>query len=99
MGITGDNGLLRTVNGVNPFRIWSILFLVLTLLLSLSIVIHDLALLEESLRPRILSIPNMKYATPCLWEWLSCVQCRRRMRILRRRNRCLWTVLVPLWTI
>lgn len=95
--ITGDLGTLRTVSGVNPFKLWSLLFLVLTSLLSLSIVIHDLALLNEHLRPLILSVPNLKYARPCLWEWLSCLQCRRRMQRLRRRNRCLWTFLVPVW--
>jgi len=78
--------------------LWSILFLILTSLLSLSIVIHDLALLEETLRPSILSIPNMKYATPCLWEWLSCLQCRRRFTHLQRKNRC-WGTIIPVWTM
>lgn len=95
--VVGEAGLLHTVNsGVNPFKLWSILFLVLTSLLSLSIVIHDLALLEERLRPRILSIPNLRYATPCLWDCLCCARCRRCMQRLRTRRRCCWLVLVPL---
>ncbi|CAE8622545.1 unnamed protein product [Polarella glacialis] len=98
--ISGDLGSLHTVNsGFHPFRLWSILFLALTSLLSISILIHDLALLEESLRPNILSIPNMKYATPCLWDCLTCVQCRRRMRKVWSRNRGLWTVLVFLTSL
>mmetsp|Transcript_11248 Transcript_11248/g.24357 ORF Transcript_11248/g.24357 Transcript_11248/m.24357 type:complete len:583 (+) Transcript_11248:118-1866(+) len=97
--VTGDLGSLRTVKGVNPFKLWSILFLILTSILSFSIVIHDLALLEESLRPSILSIPNMKYAVPCLWEVLTCVQCRRRMQRLQRKNRCLWGFLIPMLTM
>lgn len=98
--ITGDLSTLHTVNNiVNPFKLWSILFLILTSLLSISIVIHDLALLEERLRPTILSIPNMKYATPRLWTCLRCMQCARRMRRLRAGHKCLWTVLVPLWTL
>lgn len=101
--VMGENGLLHTVNSsVNPFKLWSILFLSLTSLLSLSIVIHDLALLEERLRPRILSIPNLRYATPCLWDCLFCVRCRRCMQRLRRRGqkgRYLWMILVPLTLI
>lgn len=94
--VAGDHGSLRTVNsGVNPFKFWSILFLVLALLLSVSIVIHDLALLDESLRPRILSIPNLKYASPCFWECLNCTKCRRRLRGLWARNRLLCFVLLP----
>mmetsp|Transcript_43872 Transcript_43872/g.113302 ORF Transcript_43872/g.113302 Transcript_43872/m.113302 type:complete len:615 (-) Transcript_43872:61-1905(-) len=98
--ISGDLSSLRTVNsGVNPFKLWSILFLILTSLLSFSIVIHDMALLEESLRPRILSLPNMRYEAPRLWEWLFCVQCLRRLRNLRRRNRVLWTMVLPVWNV
>jgi len=96
--ITGDMGTLRTVSGVNPFRLWSILFLVLTSLQGLSIVIHDLALLNETKRPEILSIPNLKYAMPQIWEWLSCFQCRRRMQRLRKRKKWLWAIIVPFWT-
>lgn len=96
--VVGEFGSLRTVKGVNPFKLWSILFLILTSLSGFSIVIHDLALLEEGLRPSILSLPNMKYATPCLWEWMAGLQCRRRMRFLRRRYRWFWGLLVPVWT-
>jgi len=100
--ITGELGSLHTVNsGVNPFKLWSILFLILTSLLSLSIVIHDLALLQETLRPKILSIPNMKYATPCLWDCLTCVPCRRHLQrhCVLSRSRCVWTLLVPFITV
>ncbi|CAJ1406756.1 unnamed protein product [Effrenium voratum] len=98
--ISGDLGSLHTVNvGVHPFRLWSILFLILTSLLSLSILIHDLALLEENQRPYILSIPNMKYATPCLWDCLTCVRGRQRTRHIWSQNRCFLAVLVMLWSV
>lgn len=97
--LSGDLGTLHTVNtGVHPFRLWSILFLILTSLLSFSIVIHDLALIDEEQRPFILSIPNMKYATPCLWDCLTCVRGRRRMRRIWSRNRCIFTVMVMIWS-
>lgn len=101
--ITGELGSLHTVNsGVNPFKVWSILFLALTTLLSVCILIHDLALLHETLRPQILSLPNMKYATPCLWDCLACTKCRRRWRRRLRVlpcHRALWTFLVPCITL
>ncbi|CAJ1451100.1 unnamed protein product, partial [Effrenium voratum] len=102
--ISGDLGSLHTVNVgwalcVHPFRLWSILFLILTSLLSLSILIHDLALLEENQRPYILSIPNMKYATPCLWDCLTCVRGRQRTRHIWSQNRCFLAVLVMLWSV
>lgn len=98
--VSGDLGSLHTVNvGVHPFRLWSILFLILTSLLSLSILIHDLALLEENQRPFILSIPNMKYATPCLWDCLTCVRGRLRARYIWSQNRCFLAVLVMLWSL
>jgi len=98
--IMGDKGALHTVsNGLNPFKLWSVLFLILTSLLSASIVIHDLALLEDRLRPKILSIPKLRYAIPCLWDCMRIVQCRRRMLSLWGRNRCVWFFLLPFWTL
>ncbi|CAE7661809.1 unnamed protein product [Symbiodinium sp. CCMP2456] len=85
--------------GVHPFRLWSILFLILTSLLSLAILIHDLALLAEDQRPFILSIPNMKYATPCLWDCLTCVRGRQQTRRIWSQNRCVLAVLVMLWSL
>jgi len=96
--ITGDLASLHTVNGVNTFRLWSFLFLGLTSLLGLSITIHDLALLEESLRPKILSIPKMRYATPRLWHCLWCFQCKR-MKNLYERSRVSWYLLFPFWAL
>lgn len=98
--VSGDLGSLHTVNvSVHPFRLWSILFLILTSLLTLSILIHDLALLEEDQRPFILSIPNMKYATPCLWDCLTCVRGRLRAPYMWSQNRCFLAVLVMLWSL
>ncbi|CAE7481164.1 unnamed protein product [Symbiodinium microadriaticum] len=98
--MSGDLGSLHTVNvGVHPFRLWSILFLILTSLLSLAILIHDLALLAEDQRPFILSIPNMKYATPCLWDCLTCVRGRQQTRRIWSQNRCVLAVLVMLWSL
>eukprot|EP00929_Paragymnodinium_shiwhaense_P008482 TRINITY_DN112438_c0_g1_i1.p1 TRINITY_DN112438_c0_g1~~TRINITY_DN112438_c0_g1_i1.p1 ORF type:complete len:627 (+),score=87.73 TRINITY_DN112438_c0_g1_i1:92-1972(+) len=98
--IMGDNGNLHTVHSeANPFKIWSLLFLVLTSLLSMSIVIHDLALLEDRLRPDILSLPQIRYAFPCLWEFLSLLQCRRRMCTVWEKNRTMWTLLFPFWML
>jgi len=98
--IMGDLGSLHTVNsGFNPFKLWSVLFLVLTSLLTVSILIHDLALLEDSLRPKILSFPKLRYAIPYLWDSLRFVQCRRRMQRLWKRNRTVWILLIPFWTL
>mmetsp|Transcript_15672 Transcript_15672/g.36739 ORF Transcript_15672/g.36739 Transcript_15672/m.36739 type:complete len:549 (+) Transcript_15672:163-1809(+) len=98
--ITGDLGTLHTVNtGVNPFQLWALLFLILTSLLALSILIHDLALLEESLRPQILSIPQMRYATPCFWDCMRCFQCRRCLRTLWKKHRGVWMAIIPFYLI
>lgn len=57
--MTVQVGNCGKVAGVNPFKLWSILFLILTSLLSLSIVIHDLALsprLHESVRRALVRV-------------------------------------------
>jgi len=98
--IMGDLASLRTVNNtMNPFKLWSVLFLVLMSLLSLCIVIHDLALLEERLRPRILSLPNMRYGMPLLWKCLKSCRCRRPRNALWRFSRVLWVLVVPFWAL
>eukprot|EP00747_Dinoflagellata_sp_TGD_P168038 gnl/TRDRNA2_/TRDRNA2_193557_c0_seq1.p1 gnl/TRDRNA2_/TRDRNA2_193557_c0~~gnl/TRDRNA2_/TRDRNA2_193557_c0_seq1.p1 ORF type:complete len:594 (-),score=61.57 gnl/TRDRNA2_/TRDRNA2_193557_c0_seq1:116-1897(-) len=99
--VAGELSGLHTVNSqVNPFKLWSKLFVVLTSLLTVCIVIHDMALLDESLRPRILSMPSMRYATPRLWEWLTALfgkRCRGCMARLWMHSRILWILVVPLW--
>jgi len=57
-----------------------------------------LALLEEARRPTILSIPNVKYARPRLWSWMTCLQIRRRIWKLRKRRKLLFAFLVPVCT-
>ncbi|CAE7515118.1 unnamed protein product [Symbiodinium natans] len=61
--------------------------------------LQDLALLAEDQRPFILSIPNMKYATPCLWDCLTCVRGRRQTRRIWSQNRCTLALLVMLWSL
>eukprot|EP00928_Gymnodinium_smaydae_P000290 TRINITY_DN10110_c0_g2_i1.p1 TRINITY_DN10110_c0_g2~~TRINITY_DN10110_c0_g2_i1.p1 ORF type:complete len:527 (-),score=73.41 TRINITY_DN10110_c0_g2_i1:184-1764(-) len=95
--ITGELSSLHTVNnGVNPFRVWSILFLVLTSLLSVSILIHDMALIDERSRPSISSLHGVRYFFPRAWRCWEFSGISPRVQSLWRQRPCLSLLLVPL---
>jgi len=106
--ISGDLARLHTINSdMNPFTLWSILFLVLTSLLGTSILIHDLALLQEFSRRKILDFPSLRKevlsarlapkSIMCFKKFFAQIQCRHHMQNLWARSRVLWFLLVVPW--
>lgn len=106
--LTGDLARLHTINSnMNPFTLWSILFLVLTSLLGTSILIHDLALLQEVSRRKILDFPSLRKevlsarlapkSILCFKKFFAQIQCRHHMQRLWARSRVLWVLLVVPW--
>lgn len=108
--LTGDLARLHTINSnMNPFTLWSILFLVLTSLLGTSILIHDLALLQEVSRRKILDFPSLRKevlnarlaprSILCFKRFFASIQCRHHMQRLWARSRVVWVLLVLPWAV
>jgi len=97
--LAGSLGRLRTTkDGMNPFKLWSVLFAVLMSLLALSIITHDLALLDDS-EHQIFTMAEVCDQSPGMRRYIQCLRCRRhtgsRIYSLYRSAVCLpcWVVL------
>jgi len=87
---------LHAVNKLyNPFVVWGWWFLVLLVLLAASILVHDLALLQPSLRPSILSLVGSRMTMPRLWRLQQIIRCSRPYHRLGKRHAWLWWLLYP----
>mmetsp|Transcript_93166 Transcript_93166/g.301227 ORF Transcript_93166/g.301227 Transcript_93166/m.301227 type:complete len:617 (-) Transcript_93166:84-1934(-) len=83
----------------NPLRAWAYLYLCLMGVLCVAIMVHDLALLQERCRPKILSLRSVKQEMPRLWSFIWWLQCGPPMKWLRERCCILWGLMLPVWFI
>lgn len=98
--ITGVLSRLQTVNRqMNPFQWWSWHFSALMYLLAVSVLIHDLALIQAECRPRILSLQGASEEMPCSFGFVKCIMGWGGMRQARTRCRPLFFCLLPFWVL
>mmetsp|Transcript_42176 Transcript_42176/g.113775 ORF Transcript_42176/g.113775 Transcript_42176/m.113775 type:complete len:433 (-) Transcript_42176:27-1325(-) len=74
--LSGSLGSLHTTDsGFNPFKVWSVLFIVLMSLLALSIITHDMALLDAK---EIFTLADVCNQKPEMRRYILCLRCRKR---------------------
>jgi len=90
---------LQTLDSFNSFGIWSLIFGIMGLAVAGVILVHDMAMLSETSRARILAMVDLDEATPCYWRVILACQCRGQMRSLRRKSPAAFWSVLPLWVI
>lgn len=98
--IQGDLGKLHIVNRMlHPLQSWAWLYLWLMILLWISMIVHDLSLLDDKCRMKILTMRSAKQEMPLLWDFISKLFCVATRRSLRSKSEYLWLILQPVWFV
>jgi len=100
MSLAGEDGQLHSVNVTGSFfNFWTDVFLVLTYLMVLGMMVHDLAVLNNCGRKRVYSLSELRRRRPLFWNFAQCMLWTRCLRRIKRKSCWLWAIILPFWVI